>query len=569
MKYVMILCAVVACFLAMACTSPMTSYPPTAVLLGPVYDIAHDALSISWTVNTDIDFAKYELYRSDASGVSIDDTLIASIADQADTIFRDTNLNANKKYYYRVWVYKTDGKSTPSNETSGTTGYDAPPSAITLQDPGDVTDTSMTLSWGPSLVPDFGWYRLYRSESPTVNDAAVLVYETTDRNATFYADSSLSSNVTYYYRVYVVDSWGIAAGSNIVFETTLNTGSPKCGVSRSSIWLPIGSTFQFSAIDCEDDVTPAADLQVRWSFGDGTPWTSYSTTKDTSHAYAARGAYWVHVEISDGTYAYTTKVPVVTGQVVQIDETDFIMGRDTGTTPWPNQEPSRTVHVSRFYIDAFEVTNAEYAAFLSDGNMAHYWVFQDIVDNSDGTFSPEPGAADRPVADVSWFSAAAYCAWSGRRLPTEAEWECAARGPSGGTNYQFPWGDALASSISPIPANFAMLVGESVDVENYTNGVTAWDPAKSIYQLAGNVKEWVNDYYDPDYYQWANDNDDNENPTGPSSSPFAPAEPAYRATRGGSFASSDDPLRVSFREYADPWLRTDEIGFRCAVTSLP
>ncbi len=559
-------CIVVLCF---GCSSSMTSSLPTAVVLGPVYHIAHDALSLSWTPNTEVDFEKYELYRSDASGVTINDTLIASITDQADTIHRDTDLSVNTEYFYRVWVYDTSGNSTPSNETSGTTSYDAPPSPVTLGDPADVTGTGMTVSWALSPTPDFGWYRLYRSESSTVDQSTTLAYETPDQNAVLYVDSALSPNTTYYYRVYVVDSWGISVGSNIVHATTLNTGSPTCGISRSQAWLPVGSAFQFSAINCDDDVTPVADLQVRWNFGDSTPWTSYSTTKATSHVYAARGAFWVQVEISDGTYTYTTKAPVVAGEVVQIDEDVFYMGSLSGTTPWPDQEPRRSVHIDQFYIDTFEVTNAEYAAFLSDGNQAHYWISQEIVDNADGTYTPVSGLEERPAANVAWYSADAYCTWAGKRLPTEAEWEYAARGPSGGTNYRFPWGDGLPSSMTPIPANFAMLEGESVDVENYLTGVTAWDAGKAIYQLAGNVEEWVHDYYDPDYYQWAADNGDNSNPTGPMTSPYPPADPAYRVTRGGDFASSDDPLRVSCRDYADPWLRTDGIGFRCVTSNLP
>ena len=569
MKNAAVLLLAAFCFLALGCSSSMTSDLPTAVLLGPVYHITHDALSLSWTPNTDIDFAKYELHRSGASGVTTNDTLIASIADQAITIHRDTDLSVNTEYFYRVWTYDASGNSTPSNETSGTTSYDAPPSPVTLGDPTDVTGTGMTLSWDLSPAPDFGRYRLYRSESPTVDQTTILVYETPDQNAVLYVESALSPNTTYYYRVYVVDSWGISVGSNIVHAMTLNTGSPTCGISRSHAWLQTGGSFQFLAVDCEDDVTPVADLQVRWNFGDGTPWTSYSTTKTTSHAYAARGAYWVQIEISDGTYTYTTTAPVVAGEVVQIAGDLLTMGSDSGTTLWPDQEPSRSVDINQFYIDTFEVTNAEYAAFLSDGNQAHYWISQDIVDNADGTYTPVFGAEERPVANVSWYSADAYCAWAGKRLPTEAEWEYAARGPFDGSNYQFPWGDGLPSSIGPTPVNFAMQVGESVDVESYPNGVTAWDAGKEIYQLAGNVEEWVHDYYDPDYYQWANTNDDNSNPTGPASSPYPPAEPAYRVTRGGGFASSDDPLRVSCRGYADPWLRTDGIGFRCVTSSLP
>ncbi len=118
MKNAAVLLLAAICFLALGCSSSMTSDLPTAVLLGPVYHITHDALSLSWTPNTDIDFAKYELHRSGASGVTTNDTLIASIADQAITIHRDTDLSVNTEYFYRVWTYDASGNSTPSNETS-------------------------------------------------------------------------------------------------------------------------------------------------------------------------------------------------------------------------------------------------------------------------------------------------------------------------------------------------------------------------------------------------------------------------------------------------------------------
>ncbi len=120
----------------------------------------------------------------------------------------------------------------------------------------------------------------------------------------------------------------------------------------------------------------------------------------------------------------------------------------------------------------------------------------------------------------------------------------------------------------PIPANYADLVGSPVDVGSYPTGVTAWDAGIAIFNMAGNADEWVFDLYDPAYYQWANDNGDNDNPSGPATSPYPPAEPAYRVTRGGSFHNDENPLRTSFRCYADPHAR-GPTGIRCATTVLP
>ena len=210
------------------------------------------------------------------------------------------------------------------------------------------------------------------------------------------------------------------------------------------------------------------------------------------------------------------------------------------TLSWPNQEPRRTISLNSFYIDTFKVTNAEYAAFLSHGNASHYWVSQDIQDNGDGTYSPVPGKEEEPVANVAWESANAFSSWVEKRLPTETEWEAASRGSISGPNYHFPWGNSLPSAVVPTPLNFANLVGEAIGVENYSNGVTIWE----------------------------NDNGDNDNPTGPASSPYTPVEPPYRVIRGGNFQSDENTVRNYYRSYADPWSRTDTIGFRCVVNYL-
>ena len=542
---------------------------PTPVLLGPVFNITHDAMSLSWTPNSDADFLRYELYRADAEGVTTGDTLLIEITDPAVTSFRDEGLAPYQEYFFRVWVYNQAQVSIPSNEVSGTTSYDAPPAAVLLQDPTDITGTGMTLAWEQSEALDFGLYRLFRSESPVVDESTALVYETGDQESLFFMDSALQPNTLYYYRVYVTDTWGISSGSNVVHATTLNTEAPRCDIQRNHPWLPVGSAFSFEAINCQDNLTPVEDLQVRWRFGDGTIWTDFSTTKTISYTYAQRGAYWVELEVFDGTYTSQTLVPVVSSLVVPLESGDFYMGRDVGTTPWSDLEPQRQVTIDAVFVDTFEVNAEEYAAFLSDGNPEHYWPSQEnIRDNLDGTYSPLPEREQRPIGGVNWFNAVAFCTWAGKRLPTEAEWEYAARGPSTGPNYQFPWGDSLPQSMDPVPANFLEMIGDIVDVENYPNGVTAWDPDKAIYQMAGNANEWVHDFYDPDYYEWANTNDDNTNPAGPAASPYAPDGPEYRVTRGGSWANDDNPLRVSFRCYTDPY-QSGPTGFRCVTNLLP
>ncbi len=533
------------------------------VLLGLPYDVQQDSLTLSWTESTIGSFDRYELYRGDASGVSTEDTLVLTSEHADETIFTDQGLGAYQTYFYRIWVFNSAGDSAASNEVSGSTEYETGPTAIVLEDPSDVTATSMVLSWSQSQAADFHAYRLYRDEQLEVDEGATLVHSIGDVGLTDFLDTGLIPNTTYYYRVYVEDEWGFATGSNVVTATTLNTEAPWCSIARAPAARPIGERFGLEAVDCGDNITPVDGLLVRWDFGEGDGWTSATTDKATTHAYAHRGAYEVTLEVSDGTYTYTTATTLVVTDPHLMPAGDYLMGRETGSTPWPDQEPQRTVSLSPFLIDRFETTTASYAAFLTDGGAAegHYHSGMEIQAEMDGSYAPQHGWDDKPMVGATWYDAAAYCAWAGGSLPTEAQWEAAARGPADGPGYQYPWGDDLPYTMDPVPANFDSLVGEVVEVESYEDGVTAWDASVQLWQLAGNADEWVSDYYDPDYYEWAVDNGDSIDPQGPASSPYTEAD--YRVSRGGSWVNDENPLRVSFRCYADPWQR-GATGFRCA-----
>ena len=169
------------------------------------------------------------------------------------------------------------------------------------------------------------------------------------------------------------------------------------------------------------------------------------------------------------------------------------MGSNSGGS---NEKPVHSVYIDAFYMDEYEVTNAEYAAFLNakgkHTESGKTWL--DIgsararIEYVAGVYRAKGGYENHPVTYVSWYGAMAYAAWAGKRLPTEAEWEKAARGNLSGLTY--PWGNTIDSS----KANYNRHIGDTTAVGEYTaNGY-------GLYDMAGNVWEWCLDEYDSGFY---------------------------------------------------------------------
>ncbi len=207
-----------------------------------------------------------------------------------------------------------------------------------------------------------------------------------------------------------------------------------------------------------------------------------------------------------------------------------------------------------FWIDRYEVTNAQFAAFLNAmGNQSEggaTWLYADDEDvrihQRDGTWVADDGYGEHPAIDLSWYGASAYCEWRDARLPTEAEWEYAARGPDA---LEYPWGDEFNGDYVVRSGNSD---GETAPVGSRPAGVS-WVGAQD---LSGNVWEWVADWYDAAYYGTLAEGV--VNPTGPETG-------EYRVLRGGSWFNNDSlNFRAACRYRFDPHYGYDDWGFRCA-----
>jgi formylglycine-generating enzyme required for sulfatase activity len=172
-----------------------------------------------------------------------------------------------------------------------------------------------------------------------------------------------------------------------------------------------------------------------------------------------------------------------------------------------------------------------------DANSGYVRILQ-----SGGQWVPQSGYADHPVMEVSWYGAQAYCQWVGGSLPTEAQWEKAARGPDRRT---YPWGEGISCDL----ANYAGCVGGTTTVGSYPRGASPY----GALDLAGNVWEWVLDWYSETFYGIS----PYENPQGPSTGD-------YRVLRGGGWDLVDWYLRTSHRSGDNPDATYYSLGFRCA-----
>jgi formylglycine-generating enzyme required for sulfatase activity len=242
--------------------------------------------------------------------------------------------------------------------------------------------------------------------------------------------------------------------------------------------------------------------------------------------------------------------------MILIPKGEFLMGAaETDKNAGNEEKPQHSIYLSDYYIDLTEVTNGMYRACVEAGVCT--------VPKEGRSFTREHYYNDSdfdnyPVVNVDWNQASTYCAWRGARLPSEAEWEKAARGTDGRI---FPWGSSFDGQLANFcdqscPLEWADIniddgYPDTSPVDSYTGGASPY----GLLNMAGNVYEWVQDWYLDTYY-----------PISPFENPLGPPYGEYHSVRGGSWSDGSIGLRVTYRSTNAATDYGGSMGFRCAYS---
>ena len=418
------------------------------------------------------------------------------------------------------------------------------------------------LSWyGSDVSGDALTYDVYFKAGDSNFGALPAAYNI---SASTFDPGTLTPSTTYYWKVLARNStsvtntspvWSFITGSGGTLPGAFNKTSPENNATAQ----PTALTLDWDDSSGADGYAYCYDTS---NDSDCSNWTAAAASQAAISGLDANTTYYWQVKatnaagdtFADGSagsfWSFTTGSGTVTpGEMVTIPAGSFQMGCDPahngGYSCSSSELPLHTITLDAYRIDKYEITNALYAQCVTAGNCA---APSSNASSTRTSYYNNPTYANYPVIFVSWDDAVDYCAWAGKRLPTEAEWEKAARGASDTRAY--PWGDAnpTCSLMNYWPDSAC--VGDTNAVGSYPAGASPY----GVMDMAGNVWEWVNDWYSSSYYA-----------TSPASNPPGPANGTYKVLRGGSWSDSGPDLRVAGRYGHGPAIRPDYLGFRCAA----
>ncbi len=313
-----------------------------------------------------------------------------------------------------------------------------------------------------------------------------------------------------------------------------NSGTLKVirGGSWGSNWIFLTSTMRYSV----DPGTKSDFLGFRCVYTEGLDRSSESTNPGSTVQFIEQPGVYPDTPVErarskDGM------------EMIQIPEGEFIMGGNRGEE---DERPAHRVYLDSFWIDKYEVSNGQYALCVSSGNCDKP---KRIRSYTQERYYGNAEYDNYPVIYLTWYNAEDYCEWVGARLPTEAEWEKAAKGVEDQT---YPWGE---QSPTPELANYGNKLKDTLPVDSFPNAVSPY----GVFNMAGNVWEWVADWYAP--YPRTSEVQYN---------PFTQDYAESKVFRGGSWNDDAEYLRVANRGYAHPesWDYLG-VGFRCASSYQP
>jgi formylglycine-generating enzyme required for sulfatase activity len=381
------------------------------------------------------------------------------------------------------------------------------------------------------------------------------------QSAAVFDPGILPAGNTFSWKIVAFDSQGLSTGGPIWQFSTLSGIPLPAGFEKVS---PLNGVIRQPGkltLDWQDSAGAASYAFCYDPTNDNvcSPWVSTGSVSqatvdglrpDTTYYWQARA-----VNISGSTDAGGSPAGfwrfTTTGEMVAIPAGEFQMGCDPehngGSLCNFTELPLHAVVLDAYRIDKFEVTNAQYALCVAEGYCAAPASISSLT--RPGYYN-QPSYANYPVLFVSWQDATNYCAWADKRLPTEAEWENAARGSA---LIAYPWGDLSPScqlANSSDESGGTACLGDTSSVGSDPLGASSY----GALDMAGNAAEWVNDWSQTDYYK-----------VSPLSNPPGPAAGTHKMLRGGSFNSVHATIRTAARDKDLPAAQSSSIGFRCAA----